>query len=223
MFINRHPLYDKFKHLRSGIYVIEGIIGAGKTTFGKSAENYLNNIGLECKFFPEYVNIDLLNQFIGDMKKYAYPFQMLMLFKRVETYKEAERYAKTGGISLIDRSIAGDMSFAKMHVQNGNITQEEWNTYINVIKKEVLPTPSACIYLQCNPENSINRIKHRGYSSEINGYSINYLDELSKTYSETIEDCKNVRNIVINWNISLIISDGELPNENVADILVKLI
>lgn len=81
MFTNRHPMYEKLRSLKGGIYIIEWIIGIGKTTLGTSLENYLNNIGLKCKFYKEYYNEDLLNQFIGDMKKYAYFFQMMMAVK----------------------------------------------------------------------------------------------------------------------------------------------
>jgi deoxyadenosine/deoxycytidine kinase len=100
MFNNRHPMYEKFRVLKGGIYLIEGIIGVGKTTLGNSLEYYLNSVGLKCKFYKEYFNEDLLNQFIGNMKSYAYFFQMMMLTKRIEIYKEAEEFSKSGGISI---------------------------------------------------------------------------------------------------------------------------
>jgi len=221
MFSDRHPKYNTFKQLRGGIYVIEGIIGAGKTTFGKSAEKYFNNIGLECKFFPEYVNSDLLTQFIQDMKKYAYPFQLCMLFKRIETYKEAEKFAKMGGIALVDRSIAGDMTFAKMHVDNENISIEEWNIYLAVLKSELLPSPSSCIYLKCSSEISLNRIKNRGRESEIDGYTLDYLNNLTNIYDNILQTQDNV--IIINWNDSMTIINNELSEYDIENILHKLL
>src|SRR5687767_9035911 len=113
MFTNRDPNYDKFKSLKGGVFTIEGIIGAGKTTLGKSLEQFLNECGIKTRFFPEYINKDLLSQYIGDMKRYAYSFQLIMLCKRIEIYRIAEAFASTGGVALIDRSIIGDMSFAR--------------------------------------------------------------------------------------------------------------
>lgn len=222
IFSSRHPIYERFRHLRGGIYIVEGIIGVGKTTFGKSAEKYLNDIGLKCVFYPEYVNEDLLNQYISNMKHYAYFFQMLMLFKRIEIYNEAEKLAKTGGIALIDRSIVGDMSFAKMHVRNGNMSSDEWNIYLKVIAKELLPTPTACIYLRCTSKTSLDRIKDRGFASEINGYSSDYLNTLSNMYEETINESKNFTIINIDWNDSMKIKNGQLVENDIISILDKL-
>ena len=85
---------DKYESLRYGIYTIEGIIGVGKTTLGKSLEKFLNERGIKTKFYPEYVNKDLLDQYIKNMKQYAYSFQLVMLFKRLEIYREAVRFSK---------------------------------------------------------------------------------------------------------------------------------
>ncbi|CAH6420524.1 Hypothetical protein HVR_LOCUS1214 [uncultured virus] len=38
IFASRNPLYEKYKSLRAGVYTIEGIIGVGKTTLGRSLE-----------------------------------------------------------------------------------------------------------------------------------------------------------------------------------------
>lgn len=75
MFIDRYSMYEKLRSLKGGIYIIYEIIGVGKTTLGTSLENYLNDIGLKCKLYKEYYNEDLLNQFIGDIEKYAYFFK----------------------------------------------------------------------------------------------------------------------------------------------------
>lgn len=221
MFSDRHPMYEKYKSLRGGIYVIEGIVGVGKTTLGKSIETYLNNIGIDCKFYREYVNHDLLNQFISDMKKYAYSFQMIMLLKRIEIYREAEAYTKLGGVAIVDRSLFGDKTFAKLHYQDGNISEDEWNIYNKYILSETLPTPSACVYLQCSPEISLQRLKNRGIESEINGYNIEYVTKLNNIYQNIITNCNNVKIFTLDW-VDIPIKD-KIPDHNVNDILKLLI
>ena len=133
MFSPRNEDYDTFKSLKGGVFTIEGVIGVGKTTVGRSLEKYLNDIGIRANFYPEYVNKELLAQYIGDMKRYAYAFQMIMLCKRIEIYRDAERYADTGGVALIDRSIIGDMTFAKMQYDNGNFTKDEWESRLMAV------------------------------------------------------------------------------------------
>jgi len=223
MFSDRHPMYEKLRVLKGGIYIIEGIIGVGKTTLGNSLEHYLNNIGLKCKFYREYFNQDLLNQFIGDMKHYAYSFQMIMLIKRKEIYKQAQEFSDSGGISFIDRSLIGDMTFAKMHYENGNISEDEWKIYNNFVREEELFTPSACIYLKCNIETSIDRVKHRGITSEINGYNVDYVTKLKDMYDEIISNTTNFKVITLKWDQSIKVIDSTISEDNINDIINLLL
>ena len=223
MFSDRHPMYEKLRMLKGGIYIIEGIIGVGKTTLGNSLEHYLNNVGLKCKFFKEYLNEDLLNQFIGDMKSYAYFFQMVMLIKRIEIYKQAEEFSKLGGVSFIDRSLIGDMTFAKMHYINKNISENEWKIYNNFIKEAKLLVPSACIYLQCNTETSIRRVKNRGLTSEIIGYDIDYITKLKDMYDSVIINTTNVKIISLNWDKSIILNDNMISEYDIIEIVNLLV
>lgn len=223
MFLARHPDFNKLKSLKGGIYTIEGIIGVGKTTLGRSAERYLNTIGLKAKFYPEYVNKDLLSQYISDMKRYAYSFQMIMLCKRIEIYREAEKFAETGGIALIDRSIIGDMTFARMQKENGNFTEDEWKIYLSLMKQEIQLTPTASLFLRCSPQTSLNRVKIRGIEAEINGYTIEYMTQLHNAYETSIHDSTNVRHIIIDWDMSVPVYDGYLSDRFTCEILQSLL
>lgn len=223
MFATRHPLYNLFKGLKGGVYTIEGIIGVGKTTFGRSVEKFLNDIGLKAKFFPEYVNKELLAQYISDMKRYAYTFQMIMLCKRIEIYREAERFAESGGIAFVDRSIIGDMTFARMQKDNGNFSASEWETYLGLMRQEIQLTPAASLFLKCSPETSLRRVHERGIQDEIKGYSLAYMQQLSDAYDETITACTDVRHITLDWNAPVDIVDGCINTELVHAIVSKLL
>lgn len=216
MFAERPPQYNIYKSLRAGIYTIEGIVGVGKTTLGKAIEQFLNEIGISAKFYPEYVNALLLSQYISNMEKYAYGFQLVMLFKRLEIYREAERFAATGAVAIIDRSLVGDLTFAQMQKVNGNFTMEEWETYLSVAKQEIQLTPTASIYLKCSPEVALERIKKRGIEAEIKGYSLNYLEQLNNAYEHAIANCTNVRHIIVDWNT-------EFDDNSVVNILTLLL
>lgn len=225
MFSARHPMYEQFRSLKSGIYIIEGIIGAGKTTLGNSIEYYLNNIGIECKFYKEYVNNELLNQFISNMPRYAYSYQMIMLIKRLEIYKKAEEFSRLGGVSIIDRSLVGDMTFAKMHYEKNNITDGEWEIYNNFVKNEKVLSPTACIYLNCNVDTSKSRINNRGIISEINGYDNNYLEELKRAYDDVIANLLNVNvNVIrLDWDSPIILKDKLIIDHQLVKIIKLLL
>lgn len=219
MFTPRNAQLDQYKFIRGGVYTIEGIIGVGKTTVGRSLEKYLNDIGITAKFFPEYVNKELLRQYIGDMKRYAYCFQMVMLCKRIEIYREAERFAATGGVAFIDRSIIGDMTFARMQYVNGNFTEAEWNTYLSLMKQEIQLTPHASLFLDCSSQTSLERIKLRGIKAEIKGYTAEYIQQLHDAYMVSIENCQTVRHIDISWDTPMKLTNGLLSNDITQSIL----
>lgn len=158
---------------------------------------------MEAKFFPEYVNKELLTQYINNMNRYAYSFQMIMLCKRIQIYYEAQQYSSTGGIAIIDRSILRDMAFARMQKTNGNFTNDEWNTYLSFLNQEIKFEPAASLFLNCSTQTSVDRIKLTGIDSEINGYTIEYLEQLNQAYSEIIHDSNTIRHIIIEWNGSV--------------------
>ena len=223
MFATRNPLYDKLKSLKGGVFTIEGIIGVGKSTLGRSLEKLLKDNGIHCKFFPEYVNKELLSQYISDMPRYAYSFQMVMLFKRIEIYRDAERFASQGGVALIDRSIIGDMTFARMQKDNGNFTSDEWNIYLSVMKQDIQLTPTASIFLRCSAKTSLERVKNRGIQAEVDGYTSGYMEQLSDAYEKSISECDNVKHIIIDWDSPLIVNDGYLTQDLTLEIIEKLL
>lgn len=223
MFASRNPLYNKFKSLRCGIFTIEGIIGVGKTTMGRALEKFLNDNGIPCRFFSEYVNEDLLTQYIADMPKYAYAFQMIMLCKRIAVYSDAERFAATGGVSIIDRSIIGDMTFARMQKDNGNFTSREWDIYLSMMRQEIQMTPTASLYLRCSTKTALKRIKKRGIQAEIDGYTAEYMDQLYNSYETSIRQCSNVRHVILDWDNTALSESGYLTQKLVCDVLEKLL
>jgi deoxyadenosine/deoxycytidine kinase len=222
MFTTRHPDYEKYRRLTSGVYTLEGGIGAGKTTLGNALVQHLTVVGLEAKFFPEYVNKPFLNQYIADQWKYGFAFQLLTLCKRISIYKEAKAFAATGGIAIIDRSIIGDKAFAKMLKDDGKINEAEWNNYLGMMRDEIQLTPSASIFLECTPDTSMERVKKRGIESEIKGYGVEYMRKVRSAYEATMAECTNVLHIKINWDAPATTEDGTLALSSTRKVLDML-
>ena len=199
VFTQKNQAQTRYRCLIGSIVCIEGLIGVGKSTLGLSLEEYFNSIGIKCKFFPEYLCKPLLDQYISDMKKYAYPFQVIMLIQRLNIYNQAHAYSLSGGISIIDRSLMGDFTFAKMQRDNDNITQSEFETYARIMYSENTIEPNAILYLNCQPEVAFDRMMKRGISSEMNGYTLDYFKQLDNSYIKCINNCDH--NIIkVDWN-----------------------
>lgn len=183
MFKLYHPDYPTYRQLRGVCILIDGIIGVGKSTLGKSLEQFLKSIGISARFYGEYVNARLLEQYISDMKKYAYPFQMIMLCRRFEIYRDAKRFAAAGGVAIIDRNLLGDYAFAFMQHKKGNITDEEWTIYTDMYKLENVEQPDYILFLDCGAETALRRTRRRGVESE-NSYTLQYFDDVKSAYEE---------------------------------------
>ena len=198
----------KFRSFRGHIIVLEGLIGVGKTTLGHSLETYFQRIGLKAKFFPEFKNEQLLGQYIKDMDKYSYIFQIAMLMVRIETYRQAHEFSERGGISIIDRSLPGDFTFASMQKSKGRFTKDEWQVYQSLIPKD-LPEPNCIVMLECSPENAFKRMQKRGELAEISGYTLEYFQDLDAHYQATFRRI-NHPIVNINWNADRQVSNGKL-------------
>lgn len=219
MFASRPQHFEKYRALRGSIIPLEGGIGHGKTTLGKSMVHFLESIGLKAKFYPEYFNKQLLDQYLSNMKQYAYTFQLVMLSKRIAIYREAEEYAQTGGIAIIDRSILGDMTFARMQRVKGFITETEWNIYYDMLLQEVQLTPSVTIFLDCTTKTALSRINKRGIKSEINSYDVDYMNDVHDAYMESMKDSINVRHIMVDWNAPALTEEGYVADTSIMTIL----
>lgn len=222
MFSSRHVAYEKYRSLKASVITLEGLIGAGKTSLGNSLEHYLKSIGIDAKFFAEYRNDLLLDQFISDMKTHAYTFELFMLAKRGEIYREAQRYAATGGVAIIDRSIVGDWAFTYMQYKNGNITDKDWDVYNSMLEDEQFPEPSYTVLLQCSSQKAISRTKKRGIISE-QKYQLNYFEDLTEAYNQAFMQINHPL-IKITWEHDKKLPMGRLSpedTENVLDLIVN--
>lgn len=176
--------------LRGHVITIEGLIGAGKSTLGRTLVAYLNGIGLKAKFYSEFVHQPLLKQYIGDMKKYGYGFQIIMVKERLRIYKIASEAAKKGIIAIVDRCMLGDIAFAKMLYDQEIIKEDEWKVYLSLIKREKIIEPSLTVYLNCSAEEAYRRMVSRSNDAEVGGYTLEYFQRLEKSYEQIIYGVK---------------------------------
>lgn len=220
-FKNINPELRKYgPALRGKVLILEGLISAGKSTAGVKTAEYVNGLGIPCKFFPEPLIPDLLKLFLKNQKKYAFAFQLAMLIKRQSIYREAWEWANRGYFCIIDRSLYGDYCFALMHKDRGNISTDpadleesslsEWGSYLSTLHSEEFEHPDYVLYLEVTPDVAIERCKKRDRDGE-KSYDRTYFKELCDVYSSVIPSspAKGIQSV--DWNDDR--SIGEIPQE----------
>lgn len=169
---------------------VEGIIGAGKTTFAREVARRL-----DLRLIEEPVESNpYLEPFYQNPKRYAFGMQVLLLHRRYAIQQLASLEATgVGGFqgAILDRSLSGDRVFAKLHRQEGNIGELDWRTYeeaYGIMCRTLLP-PTLMVYLDIQPETAHARMVKRSRDAEA-GVPVEYLKKLRDGYQELIAEAE---------------------------------
>ncbi len=168
-----HPTSNPFERYRH--VVVEGPIGAGKTTLArKLAMRFHLDLVLE-----EPAANPFLEKFYRDSARYALPTQLFFLFQRVNQLRDfAQR-------DLFSKPAIGDFLFEKDPLfARLTLGDDELSLYQQIFDslQAQAPTPDLVIYLQANPETLVERVKRRANPIE-NNISEQYLRALCQAYS----------------------------------------
>ena len=175
------------------MFFLEGNIGTGKSTFLKMIET----AGINVIYEPvdEWINMknvngkNLLEEFYGNQKRYAYTFQSIAFRTRVKNIHNCKHD------TIVERSIFTDRNvFAKTCYENGMMNDIEWNDYISWfdwLSESLNIKPEGYIYLKTQPEVSYSRIKKRNRSGE-EIIPFDYLSTLHEKHEDWLNNEKNV-------------------------------
>lgn len=174
---------------KNAILVVEGNIGAGKSTFLKLIKEYLN---LEIIFEPHqrWQSVggtqNLLELFYTDTQRWAYTFQSYAFITRIME-QEAQVALHPQAVHLSERSVFSDRyCFAKSAYENGFMTSLEWKLYqewFSWLVDRSLTMPQGFIYLQTDPRVCYERIAKRARYEEIT-ISLEYLNQLHDKHEQ---------------------------------------
>lgn len=174
------------------IIALEGGIGVGKSYFLEVIKRNFSNV----KIFNEGLDQDIYKKIVKDYYERpiekAYSFQLTMLWRKMADGLDAQEYADTGGIALIERTISSNAKvFCEIARKYGYLEDHEYKVYqhaYNKLKKP-LRRPDKMIYLNCPVEMAYGRINDRGRGGE-NNISLEYLKTLDRLYLEWFENYK---------------------------------
>jgi thymidylate kinase len=176
---------------------VEGNIGTGKSTF-------LTHLSKHCKVILEPVDEwtqmknangkNILEEFYSDPARNAYLFQSIAFRSRMKNIVRREEGC------FVERSIYTDRNvFAKTCREDGLIGDIEWHDYVSWfdwLTTEFQVRPQGFVYLRCEPEVSLGRIKKRNRSGEEN-ISLEYLNKLHAKHDEWLLNEKENRVLVL--------------------------
>ncbi|ERI92634.1 deoxynucleoside kinase [Clostridiales bacterium oral taxon 876 str. F0540] len=157
--------------------IIDGPVGVGKTSL---MDILIEEFGYK-PFLEPVTDNPLLDKFYYNRKRYSFPLQIFFLNRRFAILKEA---AKTDG-SIMDRSIYGDVIFAKMLCEGGDMEKEEYALYKELLANmlEHVQPPKLMIYLETSVDCEIRKIKKRGRDYE-QIVEREYWEKLNNEYQE---------------------------------------
>lgn len=182
---------------KEGMYILEGNIGAGKSTFLKLLEQELRylSISLEPKnnWLEQVGGQSLLANFYQKPKRWAYTLEMLAMISRVKEHKaEQERLHP---FHIVERSIySGYYCFAKNSYENGFLTDLEWHIYQQwflFLTTNVCHIPQGFIYLRVEPSVAYERTKQRNRSAE-KSMTIGYMKQIHQHHDAFLIEKTNI-------------------------------
>lgn len=150
----------------SGYIIVEGNIGAGKSTFAQALANAFQALGHNAEYLAEPADgtNPFLSLYYEDPKRWAFTMQAHLLSKRYEMTQYAQHGALMGkGWFIMDRSYFGDLYFANVQMKDGYFTPDEYASYVSLHKamQANIHFPTAAIFLDCAPETCKRRIEKR--------------------------------------------------------------
>jgi len=173
----------------SKLLIVEGNIGAGKSTFLKIIEE---NLACQIVFEPhtKWQDIqgkgNLLEKFYQDTPRWAYTFQSYAFITRTLAQKNSA-LKNPYPVQILERSVFSDRyCFAKNLFESGQMSNLEWTLYLEWFSwflEDHVKKPDGFIYLQTNPQTCLKRLLQRARHEE-QSVPLEYLQQLHDKHEQ---------------------------------------
>ncbi|MDD4672909.1 MAG: deoxynucleoside kinase [Bacteroidales bacterium] len=180
--------------------VIEGNIGAGKTTLAKMLAGDLDaKVVLE-----QFSENPFLPKFYSNPQRYSFPLELSFLAER---YKQLNNELRTG--TLFNSLLIADYYFMKSLIFAGTtLTSDEYKLYRQIFEiiYSSVPFPDLYVYLHLPPQRLLDNIKKRGRDYE-QSITLEYLNSIQKGYFQFFRQHPNSKFLIIDTsNIDFVLN-----------------
>jgi deoxyadenosine/deoxycytidine kinase len=179
------------------MYIVEGTIGAGKSTFLRLIEQRLSQVAVIYEpvdsWQSEEHGSSLLTQFYTNPARWAYSMETFAMACRVKEHLKEQQ--EQNRFRLMERSIySGHYCFTYNGYLQGFLTELEWQVYLewfNFLIPGKCKAPTGFIYLKVDPKVAHARIQKRSRSGE-SGIPLDYLYQLQARHEDFLVHKKQV-------------------------------
>ncbi len=161
---------EKYRYI-----VVEGPIGAGKTSLARRLADHLNAALL----LENPADNPFLEKFYSDIPRYALPTQLFFLFQRANQVRGLAQMDMFTQATVSDFLLDKDQLFARLTL--GNAEHDLYQQIYRHLQPQA-PSPDLVIYLQASPDTLVERVKRRGSAFE-KRISDEYLWRLAESYT----------------------------------------
>lgn len=197
------------------MYIVEGNIGVGKSTFLSLINEYLPAVSCVNEPVDTWANQaygkSLLEQFYAAPERWAYTIETLAMICRSRDHISAQ---DKDPLQLMERSIySGHYCFALNGKREGYFSKPEWDVYmqwVSFIFKDKCREPLGFIYLQADPDVCHARIAKRKRAGE-SMIPLSYLEKIHDCHEDFLVSKKeiypalqNVPTLVLDANIDFV-------------------
>lgn len=215
---------ENYKEVGSNMaIIIDGIIGAGKTTVGHLVSEHFN-----MPFYQEIKSEDgmsltqrMLDRFYEDPNRWSAIIQTMFLSER---FKDMKAVQNNHHQAIFDRSIYGDEIFARTIHSRGQMSDDEFLIYQNVLKNMLpfIEKPDLLVYLDVSVDTALKRIQKRARSTEAELIPRDYMMDLKKHYDRWFDEYDLSPKIKIDFNTIMIDDNDKLVPDVAEDILKRM-
>ncbi|MFA5307224.1 MAG: deoxynucleoside kinase [Candidatus Babeliales bacterium] len=173
------------------MYLLEGNIGVGKSTFLRLIQKQCPEILViqepQESWSSQAYGQSLLENFYKDAQRWAYTIETLALVTRVKHHMATQ--ALKLPFSLMERSVySGHYCFARNGYTSGFLSPLEWDVYsrmVDVLVHQHCKPPHGFIYLQAQPEICFERIQRRQRHGESH-ITLEYLKQIHNFHEKLL-------------------------------------
>jgi len=173
--------------------VIEGNIGAGKTSLATRMSDELN----ASLILEQFEENSFLPKFYEDPSRYAFPLELSFLADR---YQQLKKHFTKPDL-FTDFSIADYFIFKSLIFASKNLESLEYGLYAKLfnIVSSVVPKPDLIVYLYLSLDNLKKNIRKRGRAYEQN-IQFDYLEKIQTGYINFLRQQSDLRVLLIDTN-----------------------